>query len=226
LSKSGSKRGEKRPRELTAWQERVLRVVAATDLSREIVFGGGAALSAIHLHHRTSEDLDFFLTRPLEGVEATALGRALASPSVRIDIEVVAPRTTFVLRGSRGPIGRVDFVWYPYEPVARRTRWRGLIIESLTDMTVNKVQALLTRLQPRDFVDLYFLLREGPERDLVRLLDLTRAKFDVGAHPTGLASRLLLVHDLRELPRMIRRVSRPDLVAFFESRARDLVRSK
>ena len=93
-------------------------------------------------------------------------------------------------------------------------------------MTVNKVQAILTRQQPRDFVDLYFLLQEGPERRLDKLLDLARAKFDVGAHSMGLAARLLLVHDVRELPNMIRRLQIRDLVEFFDEKAQDLVRKK
>lgn len=88
----------------------------------------------------------------------------------------------------------------------------------------NKVQAVLTRNQPRDFVDLYFLLREGPLRELDALLELVRAKFDVGPHRLGLAARLLLVGDVRELPRMIRPVTRRELVAFFEERARELMR--
>lgn len=82
-----------------------------------------------------------------------------------------------MLRRASGPFGRIDFAYYPFDPIGRRTSWRGLAVESLLDMTVNKVQAILTRQQPRDFVDLY-----------------------VGAHPMGLAARLLLVHDVRECP--------------------------
>ncbi|HET7503141.1 MAG TPA: hypothetical protein VFK02_19100 [Kofleriaceae bacterium] len=58
------------------------------------------------------------------------------------------------------------------------------------------------------------------------MLDLARAKFDVGAHPMGFAARLLLVHDVRELPNMIRRVQIRDLVEFFDEKAHDLVRKK
>lgn len=225
MSKSGSKRGV-RPPELAAWQDRALRAVGESDIAPELAFGGGAALAAIHLHHRTSEDLDFFLTRPLDPLEVEQLGRAIATKTTRVDIEVVGPRTSLVLRRASGPFGRIDFAYYPFEPIGRRTSWRGLAVESLVDMTVNKVQAILTRQQPRDFVDLYFLLQEGPERRLDKLLDLARAKFDVGAHPMGLAARLLLVHDVRELPNMIRRVEIRDLVEFFDEKAQDLVRKK
>jgi predicted nucleotidyltransferase component of viral defense system len=201
-------------------------VVGESVLAPELAFGGGAALAAIHLHHRTSEDLDFFLTRPLDPLETEQIGRSLATKTTRVDLEVVGPRTSLVLRRTSGPFGRIDFAYYPFDPIGRRTSWRGIVVESLLDMTVNKVQAILTRQQPRDFVDLYFLLREGPERRLDRLLDLARAKFDVGAHPMGLAARLLLVHDVRELPNMIRQVKIQELVAFFEARVQELTRKK
>src|SRR4051794_18585012 len=139
LSRSGSRRGG-RPPELTAWQDRALGVVVESDIAPEVAFGGGAALAAIHLHHRTSEDLDFFLTRPLDPLEVEQLGRAIATKTTRVDIEVVGPRTSLVLCRASGPFGRIDFAYYPFDPIGRRTSWRGLAVESLLDMTVNKVQ--------------------------------------------------------------------------------------
>jgi predicted nucleotidyltransferase component of viral defense system len=189
-----------------------------------VVFGGGAALAAVHLHHRTSADVDFFVDRELPADELGPLARAVATKRTAVDIEIVPPRTTLVLRQPSGPVGRIDFAYYPYDPVDRRTKWRGLTVESLVDMTVNKLQAVLTRKQARDYVDLYFLLREGPERDLGRLLDHVRAKFDYGAHRMGLAARFLLVNELERMPRMIRKVRRADLLRFFEDRARELAR--
>lgn len=196
--------------------------MAASDVARGLVFGGGAALAAIHLHHRTSEDLDFFSMDPIEPEAVQAVGRAIATSTLRVDLEIVGPRTSLVLRKTSGPIGRIDFAYYPFDPIGARTTWHGMKVESLVDMTVNKVQAVMTRQQPRDLVDLFFLLREGPERNLERLLSLVRAKFDVGAHRMGLAGRLLLVHEVRELPRMIRPIAIAELVSFFEERAREL----
>ena len=203
-----------------------LGAVAASSLGREVVFGGGAALAAIHLHHRTSEDLDFFLTRELEPTELAPLVASIRTAATTTDIEVVGPRTSLILAGRTRYVGRIDFAFYPFEPVGRRTKWQGLTVESLEDMTVNKLQAVLTRKQPRDFVDLYFLLREGPLRDLDALLTLVRAKFDTAPHRLGLAARLLLIHEVRELPRMIRPVTLRELTDFFEERARELARSE
>lgn len=227
MSRSGSKRSAiEQPPELAAWQLRAIGKVAASSLAREVVFGGGAALAALHLHHRTSEDLGFFMSRELEPAELSVLATELKTPSTRTDLEVVGPRTSLILLGRARPVGRIDFAYYPFDPVGRRGTWRGLSVESLEDMTVNKLQAVLARNQPRDFVDLYFLLREGPLRDLDKILDLVRAKFDVGPHRLGLASRLLLAREVKELPRMIRPVTLEELARFFEEQARLLARSE
>jgi predicted nucleotidyltransferase component of viral defense system len=78
-------------------------VVGESALAPELAFGGGAALAAIHLHHRTSEDLDFFLTRPLDPLEVEQIGRSLATKTTRVDLEVVGPRTSLVLRRAHSP---------------------------------------------------------------------------------------------------------------------------
>lgn len=198
--------------------------MASSTLGQELVFGGGAALAALHLHHRTSEDLDFFATRPIEPTELAPFAQALRTAATSPRIEVIGPRTSLVLERRRREVARIDFAYYPFDPVGRRTTWRGLRVESIEDMAVNKLQAVLSRNQPRDFVDLYFLLREGPLRDLDSLLQLVRAKFESGPDSLGLAARLLLVHEAKVLPRMIRAVTVGELTAFFEERVRELVR--
>lgn len=168
--RSGSKRdAPARPPELAAWQLRALDKVAASRVGSEVVFGGGAALAALHLHHRTSEDLDFFLEREVEPAELSQLVKDLKTPATRTEVEVVGPRTSIVLLGRSRPVGRIDFAFF---------------------------------------------------------LELVRAKFDAGPHRLGLASRLLLVHQIKELPRMLRPVDRAELVAFFEERARELARTE
>jgi predicted nucleotidyltransferase component of viral defense system len=188
------------------------------------VFGGGAALAAIHLHHRFSEDVDFFVSREVKSADLRPLARVLGRGGVEVQERAAGPvRSLVMLRGGQA-FGKVDVAYYPYDPIEARTTWRDLRVESLLDMTVNKLEALLTRFQARDFVDMYFLLREGPERDLGRLLSLRRAKFEVGADRLTLAERFLMARDVTELPRMLRPLDLGEMIAFFEERARALVR--
>lgn len=189
-----------------------------------MTFGGGTALAVAYLHHRISEDVDLFSLREVEQQEVQPLARALASAKLEVDQQVAGPRRILVLSRRGKEIGHVDIAYYPFDPIERTTRWGGLRVDSLLDMTVNKVQAVLTRFRPRDFVDLHFLLREGPERDLQRLLGFVRTKFGVGADPLTLAERLLLVREIQELPRLLRPVTKENLVREFEATARILIR--
>ena len=156
--------------------------------------------------------------------DETAAARAILSVGLGVESRSFDVRRTLAVLDGEREIGHVDLAYYPYEPIAKRTTWQGLRVESLLDMTVNKLQALLTRTRERDFVDIYFLLREGPERDLDRLLAYVRAKFEVGPAPATLAEKLLAVERLTELPEMIRKVSKRELATFFEELARKLVR--
>ena len=224
--RSGSKRSatSSAPPELHPWQRRVLAALAKTSLAKDAVFGGATALSVLYLHHRRSDDIDLFFERMPGERDETAAARAIRSAGLGAESRAIDVRRTLaVLRAGR-EIGHVDLAYYPYEPIGQRIAWQGLRVESLLDMTVNKLQALLTRARERDFVDVYFLLREGPERDLDRLLSLVRAKFEVGPAPATLAEKFLAVEQLTELPEMIRKVTKRQLVSFFEALARRLVR--
>lgn len=207
------------------WQAKVLALVAGSPLSREASFGGATALSVLHLHHRLSEDLDFFLTREVEAAELRGIIGQLRRAKLTVEGRTVGPRHTLVLADASGEIGHVDFACFPYDPIDRPARWNDLRVDSFIDMAVNKLQAVLTRARDRDFVDLYFLLKEGPERDVERLLSLARAKFDVGASRITLAEQLLRVEQVGDLPRMLRPLELPELRAFHVELARRLVRA-
>ncbi len=212
--------------EIEQWQAAILAAVARSATARTATFGGATALAAVYLHHRLSEDIDLF--SPTQATEADIRVVTAAGRKLRLTVEVTteAVRTMVVLRRAKIVIGHVDLATFPYDPIDRPVPWRGLRVDSLIDMVVNKVQAVLTRARPRDYVDLWFLLREGPERNLDRLLTLARSKFDMGASRVTLAERLARAARLtdRELPRMVRPAPLDELKSFFDGLARDLVR--
>jgi hypothetical protein len=201
-----------------------LAALAKTSLAKDPVFGGATALSVLYLHHRRSDDIELFLGRMPSPADETAAARAIRSVGLEVESRALDLRRTLTVLQRGREIGHVDLAYYPYEPIGRRTTWQGLRVESLLDLTVDKLQALLTRARERDFVDIYFLLREGPERDLDRLLGYVRAKFEVGPAPATMAERFLAAESLTELSEMIRKVSKRQLASFFEELARKLVR--
>ena len=210
--------------ELADWQARVLEDIRSVALARELVFGGGSALSALYLHHRASEDLDFFLRRALQPADLAEIVGALRERGVSLKQRDTGPVRSLLLQAGRKDIGKIDFAYYPYAAADKPVAWQGLAVESILDMTLNKVQAVLTRFQGRDFVDLFFLLREGPKRRLDELLVLVEKKFGVGADRFSLGEALLRVREIQELPRMIRPLTLEALREFFWNEARELIR--
>ena len=103
-------------------------------------------------------------------------------------------------------------------------KWRGLLVDSFTDMTVDKTQALLSRGRDRDFVDFLFLIEEGPLRDIDRLLSFVRAKFGLGFHRYTLAERLVTVAKVVDMPEMIRPLTLEELQVRLTALARSILR--
>lgn len=75
----------------------------------------------------------------------------------------------------------------------------GVVVESLADLRANKITCLLSRSEPRDLVDLFFLDRAGfpPESDL----GLALSK-DAGIDP-GVLAWLLTDFPVAPLPQML-----------------------
>lgn len=86
----------------------------------------------------------------------------------------------------------------------------GIVVESLSDLRANKLTCILSRSEPRDLVDLYFLDRAGhpPERDLELAL-----KKDAGIDP-GVLAWLLSRFPTEPLPQMLEPLTEEQLQRF------------
>lgn len=212
------------PLELAPWQIAAVDAVARTPLARELRFGGATALSAVHLHHRRSVDLDFFLPRQVTQADAVGLAQTLASLADNLEVRQLGPRWMISLQDNGQETGHVDLTLRPFDAIEPAVKWRGLLVDSFTDMTVDKTQALLSRGRDRDFVDFLFLIEEGPLRDVDRLLTFVRAKFGMGFHRYTLAERLVTVAKVVDMPEMIRPLTLEQLQQRLTALARLILR--
>ncbi len=146
---------------------RVLRLVA--DAQREygdlgLKLEGGTALAAYYLHHRESEDLDFF-GRP--GMDAGDFARFVADRSAGAGISVV--RRGPATRGfselivqdaaAQDPPLRIQFgIQSPYTLDSAQPSKEGVPVASYRDLCAGKLHAICDRFEPRDFVDLHAIL--------------------------------------------------------------------
>jgi len=170
-------------------------------------FTGGAALAGFYLHHRRSEDLDFFVTDQDElDVLESELQRISRERGWEIHEIRRFPGFRRFIVGDGKDETLLDLV---HDPVAQmvdlsdKPVFEGLRVDDLSDIVTNKLCALLGRGDIKDLVDLYFLQQAGI--DVPAYVDAAQRK-DGGMEPTTLGyvlqsvrldtSRLLLVKPL------------------------------
>ncbi|HEV7506019.1 MAG TPA: nucleotidyl transferase AbiEii/AbiGii toxin family protein [Thermoanaerobaculia bacterium] len=185
--------------------------------------GGGAALAGAYLGHRTTGDIDLFVH---DSEDMRSLVGLLSSAAADAGIGVTLVRDVghLVRAQVKARDGRSIEVDVVHEPVADIAipppPIEGIVIESLTDLRANKLTCILSRSEPRDLVDLYFLDQAGfpPERDL----EIASRK-DSGIDP-GVLAWLLAQFPTRPLPAMLEPLTADQLEKFRDALAEKLRR--
>ena len=184
---------------LTPLQASVLEGFFATAAGQQFYLTGGTALAAFHLHHRVSVDLDLFTLDDLALREADILLPQLAAS---MNCHLGAMRRTehyreVFLEPETGDPLKIDIVRDFGPQYGEHIRLGQVIVDSIENIGANKLTAILGRTEPKDFVDLYFILRAGYSFD--DLLAKAQTK-DLGLHPFYLAGSLRQVRNFRRLP--------------------------
>lgn len=184
---------------------------------------GGTALSEFYLRHRLSEDLDFFSEQEFSLLPLQRLIKQLRNdmPAIQdVEFREFMGIKTFFLSHEKDRL-KIDFNYYPFPLLEKGVSFRQLRIDSARDIAVNKTQTILTQPRSRDFIDVYLACTSygWKFRDL---LNKARQKFDWYVDPLHVASRLLLVRELKDYPKMVVKVSEKKWQEFFISEARKL----
>lgn len=153
-----------------AWFERVLYplqdevLAAAGRIDTGFYLTGGTALGRVHLRHRYSEDLDWFVNdddrfqtwadRLLDGWRGEA--------SWRVSIQRRDPRFVRALVSNDETDLKVEFVNDVRGRVGVPARHEGFgLVDTKENILANKVTALLDREEPKDLADVWGLCRRG-----------------------------------------------------------------
>lgn len=184
---------------LTSLQLNFLEGFFASDVGSAFFLTGGTALSAFHLHHRKSDDLDLFTLEALPLRETEVLIPQLAN---QLGCRIGQARRTehfrqYFLESENNPPLKIDLVQDFGPQFGEHLRFNHIVIDSLENIAANKITAILGRTEPKDFVDLAFILQAGYDFD--ELLVKAKQK-DLGMEGFFLAGALLQVRNLHYLP--------------------------
>ena len=155
---------------------RVLIGLAECPAIRESFFlTGGTALSVWYLHHRLSNDLDLFARHD------SLLHDVTAWISSRWQEHAVKLRATDAFASYMILGTKVDLVIDHLALAGDRALWTfesgvALTLDSIRNISSNKLTTVISRTEPKDFVDLYCLARDWDEPRMETLFTEARMK--------------------------------------------------
>jgi len=117
---------------------------------------------------------------------------------------------------------KVEFTYFPFHRIESPDKKDGVYVNSLTDIAVDKAFTIAQNPRARDFIDLYYILKANKELSFEKLVKMARAKFDWHIDPIQLGTQLLKAKDIKDLPRMIKKLNHQDWRDFFIAKARSL----
>lgn len=186
-------------------------------------FTGGTPLAAFYLQHRLSEDIDLFSEEEIHVPSVRTFLKKNEGPLgiTKIDYRQFLGLHSFQLFFSATDILKVDFNYYPFPRIDKGMKYKNIPIDSILDIAVNKVQTIATKPRARDFIDIYFIIKEKGY-DFHELLENARNKFDWYTDLLQLGSRLLQAMEVKDFPRMIKQIDHREWQDFFVEEAKKL----
>lgn len=133
---------------LTAEQNKLLPLVES--FAKDFGLVGGTAI-ALHLGHRRSIDFDLFTAKPLRN--QSVLNRISKNFKIELLIVNKLDELTFILKGVK-----LTFFRYPYA-IDYQEKLGKIKIPDLLTLSAMKAYALGRRAKWKDYVDLYFILK-------------------------------------------------------------------
>jgi len=166
---------------------------------------GGTALAEFYLHHRLSEDLDFFSENEFEPQNVSVFLEKIKKEAKikKVEFQQSFNRNLFFLDLTNGDKIKTEFTYFPFVRIERKEKMGDLYIDSLLDIAVNKVFTIYQKPRSRDFIDLYFILKEDKNLLLDDLIKRAQIKFDSYLDPLQLGAQYMKARELKDFPKML-----------------------
>jgi len=156
------------------------------------ILAGGTALS-MQINHRISYDFDVFTDKPIDDRFLLKLKKIFWEYEVEPMVDT-GDELTVMLSGNV----KLSFVYFPFVKLEKAVETDSLDLFSINDLLANKAYALGRRKTWRDYVDIYWALKNNLI-DLKKLITITEQKFD-GVFSTKLfLEQLVYFSDVAEI---------------------------
>jgi len=153
------------------------------------ILAGGTAIS-LQLGHRYSYDFDVFTSKP---IAENLLVRVMEAFGRNIQKLVDSPDELSFLTPKKV---KISFVHFPFPDLHRPIKTKAIPLFNLRDLASNKAYVIGRRGEYRDYVDLFFLLKEG--LSLKKIINEAKKRFKGAFSERLFLEQLVYFKDLKD----------------------------
>lgn len=205
-------------------QIKILEDFFASSLGKEFFLTGGTALSAFYLAHRDSKDFDLFTQNSLELIKIKSILEEISSKTgSTLSVKVRSQNycEMYLENKKENWIQRIDFVHEIPIHFGKFLKARSVIVDSLENIASNKIGAIFGRVEPKDYIDLYFILRET-KIDFWKIFRQAQKK-DLGINEFYLGNLITAAENMTNFPVMKRSFDKITFQKFYSDLSRELL---
>lgn len=201
---------------LTLNQKLFLNEFFKSSLKDDFFLTGGTALSGFYLEHRLSQDLDLFTVNQeisFDNVNRELL-KIASNLNLKIKNQVASPTFLQYIFLTNAEDLKVDVVKDVPIFFGKIKKKGGVNIDSLKNIAVNKLLAIFGRVDAKDFIDLFFILKIEKKFEFDELFSKAKQK-DLGLNEFYLANSLLQIENISIFPTMLKPIDKKALTKYF-----------
>lgn len=204
-------------------QKVFLKVISGKkELRERFYLTGGTALVAFYLPYRISQDLDFFSEKE---VDINQILVFLKSNKKNLNYEEFDFNTSFnrniIQLKYEKAVLKLEFTYFPFPQIEKPITKNNIKIDSVLDIAVNKLFTIYQQPRSRDFMDLYMITKKYNYK-INDLIKKAKLKFDWHVDPIKLGSQFLKAKQLKDYPKLLKKLDHKKWQEFFEKEAKNL----
>lgn len=157
----------------------------------DFYLAGGTGL-ALQLGHRISVDFDLFSGKDIPKGLLSKVRRIFKDSKIAVIVNH-SEQLTCIVEGIS-----ISFIKYPFPVISKFVEYVGIKIAPILEIAAMKSYTLGRRATLKDYVDLYFILKEKI-RTLDGIIDLCEKKYDEEFDPRLFLEQLIYSKDIEEM---------------------------
>jgi len=208
------------PEALPKKLQAVLEILRDLPIWKDFYLAGGSGL-ALQIKHRISVDFDLFSATNKLGPTEREQTQNIFIKSGNTIISVSKDETLEIIFNGV----RLSFFHYDYPLIASLVRFNSIKIASIADIGAMKLASIVGRGSKRDFVDIFFIIREYIP--LSKLLSMTENKFrQIQSFSVQALHALVYFEDAEpeRIPKLLKEISWKEIKSFLKEEVKKLSR--